>query len=103
MLATHNAKDCVVFITNNGMQSEMRSIAKVVSDYHIPVVTITSTSDNPVAKRSDIILSYGQTDENENAHGCYHFFICTNVYNRCTLLSLHRIELPVIIRFHYSI
>ena len=41
MLATHNAKDCVVFITNNGMQSEMRSIAKVVSDYHIPVI-ITS-------------------------------------------------------------
>ena len=69
MLATHNAKDCVVFITNNGMQSEMRSIAKVVSDYHIPVVTITSTSDNPVAKRSDIILSYGQTDENEMRMG----------------------------------
>ena len=65
MLATHNAKDCVVFITNNGMQSEMRSIAKVVSDYHIPVVTITSTNDNPVANRSDIVLSYGQTDENE--------------------------------------
>lgn len=69
MLATHNSKDCVVFITNNGMQSEMRSIAKVVSDYHIPVVTISSTSDNPVAKKSDIILSYGQTDENEMRMG----------------------------------
>ena len=38
-------------------------------DYHIPVVTITSTKDNPVANRSDIVLSYGQTDENEMRMG----------------------------------
>lgn len=44
MLASCDSRDCVVFITNNGMQSEMQAIAKVVVDYHIPIITITSSS-----------------------------------------------------------
>jgi DNA-binding MurR/RpiR family transcriptional regulator len=46
MLATRNSNDCVIFISNNGTQSEMQSIAKVIADYHIPIATISSTSDN---------------------------------------------------------
>ncbi|MEJ7514612.1 SIS domain-containing protein, partial [Staphylococcus lugdunensis] len=34
MLATRNSNDCVIFISNNGTQSEMQSIAKVIADYH---------------------------------------------------------------------
>ncbi|MEJ7371206.1 SIS domain-containing protein, partial [Staphylococcus caprae] len=34
MLASCDSRDCVIFITNNGTQSEMQSIAKVVEDYH---------------------------------------------------------------------
>ncbi|WHI88837.1 MurR/RpiR family transcriptional regulator [Staphylococcus epidermidis] len=69
MLATRNSNDCVIFISNNGTQSEMQSIAKVIADYHIPIATISSTSDNPVAKQSNIVLTYGQTDENEMRMG----------------------------------
>ena len=49
MLATRNSNDCVIFISNNGTQSEMQSIAK--------------------AKQSNIVLTYGQTDENEMRMG----------------------------------
>ena len=85
MLATRNSNDCVIFISNNGTQSEMQSIAKVIADYHIPIATISSTSDNPVAKQSNIVLTYGQTDENEMRmepqlhylHKCLLLIYCT--------------------------
>lgn len=69
MLASCNSRDCVVFITNNGMQSEMQAIAKVVVDYHIPIITITSSSKNIISQMSDIVLDYGQSDENEMRMG----------------------------------
>ena len=65
MLSTHDKDDCVVFITNNGDQSELRAMVKVVSDYHIPIITISSSEHNHVAKLSDIVLTYGHSDENE--------------------------------------
>ena len=43
----------------------MQSMVKVIDDYHIPIITITSTRDNPVAQASNIVLTYGKTDENE--------------------------------------
>ncbi|MDG0843555.1 MurR/RpiR family transcriptional regulator [Staphylococcus equorum] len=64
-LATHDENDCVIFVTNQGNHSEMQSMAKVATDYNIPIITISSTNDNPVAKVSDYTLIYGQTDENE--------------------------------------
>ncbi|WP_154872815.1 MurR/RpiR family transcriptional regulator [Staphylococcus pasteuri] len=69
MLASCDSRDCVVFITNNGTQSEMQSIAKVVEDYHIPIVTITSSPNNTISQMSDIVLDYGETDENEMRMG----------------------------------
>ncbi|MBO1199968.1 MurR/RpiR family transcriptional regulator [Staphylococcus simiae] len=65
LLATHNSNDCVILITNNGMQNELQSMVKVIVDYHIPIVTITSTKDNPVALASNIVLTYGKTNDNE--------------------------------------
>ncbi|BGE81730.1 MurR/RpiR family transcriptional regulator [Staphylococcus petrasii] len=65
MLSTHSDKDCVVFITNNGEQSELQAMAKVVSDYHIPIIAITSSDNNPVARQSDLVLTYGHSDEND--------------------------------------
>jgi len=64
-MATHDEQDCVIFVTNQGTHSEMQSMAKVATDYNIPIITISSSTDNPVAKISDYILTYGQTDENE--------------------------------------
>ena len=69
MLASCDSRDCVIFITNNGTQSEMQSIAKVVEDYHIPIVTITSSPNNTISQMSDIVLDYGETDENEMRMG----------------------------------
>ena len=51
------------------MQSEMQAIAKVVVDYHIPIITITSSSKNIISQMSDIVLDYGQSDENEMRMG----------------------------------
>lgn len=64
-LATHDENDCIIFVTNQGNHSEMQSMAKVAMDYNIPIITISSSNDNPVAKVSDHTLIYGQTDENE--------------------------------------
>src|SRR5699024_7673683 len=64
-LATHGENDCIIFVTNQGNHSEMQSMAKVATDYSIPIISITSSSDNPVAKASKHTLIYGQTDENE--------------------------------------
>ena len=63
MLSTHDKEDCVVFITNNGDQSELRAMVKVVSDYNIPIITISSSEHNHVAQHSDIVLTYGHSDE----------------------------------------
>ena len=64
-MATHDEQDCIIFVTNQGSHSEMQSMAKVATDYNIPIVTISSSNNNPVAKISDYTLIYGQTDENE--------------------------------------
>lgn len=64
-LATHDQRDCVVFITNHGSHSELQAMAKVATDYNISIITISSTANNPVAEISDHVLTYGQTDENE--------------------------------------
>ncbi|MCU5745221.1 MurR/RpiR family transcriptional regulator [Staphylococcus sp. SQ8-PEA] len=64
-LATHDYRDCVVFITNHGSHSELQAMAKVAADHHVSIITISSTKDNPVAQISDHTLTYGQTDENE--------------------------------------
>lgn len=77
LLATHNSKDCVLLITNNGMQSEMQAMVKVISDYHIPIITIASTETNPVAEASDLVLTYGQTDENE-----MHMGVTTSLFSQ---------------------
>ena len=68
-LSTHSNKDCVIFITNNGDQSEMLAMAKVISDYHVPVITITSKETNSIVQNSEIVLPYGSTDENEMRMG----------------------------------
>ena len=47
----HDKEDCVLFITNNGDQSELRAMVKVVSDYNIPIITISSSEHNHVAQR----------------------------------------------------
>ena len=64
-MATHDEQDCIIFVTNQGSHSEMQSMAKVATDYNIPIITISSSNNNPVAKVSDYTLIYGQTDENE--------------------------------------
>ncbi|PTI83246.1 MurR/RpiR family transcriptional regulator [Staphylococcus xylosus] len=64
-LATHDERDCIIFVTNQGSHSELQSMAKVATDYQIPIITISSSNDNPIAKISDYTLIYGQTDENE--------------------------------------
>ncbi|SCU02073.1 transcriptional regulator [Staphylococcus xylosus] len=64
-LATHDDRDCIIFVTNQGSHSELQSMAKVATDYQIPIITISSSNDNPIAKISDYTLIYGQTDENE--------------------------------------
>ncbi|WP_440866800.1 MurR/RpiR family transcriptional regulator [Staphylococcus shinii] len=64
-LATHDERDCIIFVTNQGSHSEMQSMAKVATDYQIPIITISSSNDNHIAKISDYTLIYGQTDENE--------------------------------------
>lgn len=64
-LATHDENDCIIFVTNQGNHSELQSMAKVATDYNIPIITISSSNDNPVAKVSAHTLIYGQTDENE--------------------------------------
>lgn len=64
-MATHDEQDCIIFVTNQGSHSEMQSMAKVATDYNIPIITISSSNNNPVAKISDYTLIYGQTDENE--------------------------------------
>lgn len=65
MLSTYNKNDCVVLITNNGEQSELHALVKVVSNYNIPIITITSSENNHIAKHSDIVLTYGHSDESE--------------------------------------
>ena len=50
-VVTHDKEDCVLFITNNGDQSELRAMVKVVSDYNIPIITISSSEHNHVAQR----------------------------------------------------
>jgi DNA-binding MurR/RpiR family transcriptional regulator len=47
----------------------IKAIAKVVVDYHIPIITITSSSKNIISQMSDIVLDYGQSDENEMRMG----------------------------------
>ncbi len=42
----------------------MQSMVKVIDDYHIPIITITSTRDNTMTQASNIVLTYGKTDEN---------------------------------------
>ncbi|WP_426704334.1 MurR/RpiR family transcriptional regulator [Staphylococcus shinii] len=64
-LATHDERDCIIFVTNQGSHSEMQSMTKVATDYQIPIITISSSNDNHIAKISDYTLIYGQTDENE--------------------------------------
>lgn len=64
-LATHDANDCIIFVTNQGHHSELQSMAKVANDYQIPIVTITSTHSNPIVNMSNYTLVYGSTDENE--------------------------------------
>ncbi|MGW7810635.1 MurR/RpiR family transcriptional regulator [Staphylococcus xylosus] len=64
-LATHDERDCIIFVTNQGSHSELQSMAIVATDYQIPIITISSSNDNPIAKISDYTLIYGQTDENE--------------------------------------
>ena len=34
-LSTHSQSDCILFITNNGDQSELQALVKVMKDYHI--------------------------------------------------------------------
>ena len=64
-LATHDERDCIIFVPNQGSHSEIQSMAKVANDDTIPIITISSSNDNPVAKISDYTIIYGQTDENE--------------------------------------
>lgn len=44
MLSTHNKNDCVVFITNSGEQSELQAMVKVVKDFNLSMITITTVS-----------------------------------------------------------
>ncbi|HHB3654194.1 TPA: MurR/RpiR family transcriptional regulator [Staphylococcus aureus] len=53
------------FATNQGSHSELQSIAQVATHYSIPIITISSTANNPVAQIADYALIYGRTDENE--------------------------------------
>lgn len=64
-LSTHSQSDCILFITNNGVQSELQALVKVIKDYHIPIMTVTSHKHNPVAQASEVVLVYGNSDENE--------------------------------------
>ncbi|MBU5868709.1 MurR/RpiR family transcriptional regulator, partial [Vibrio cholerae O1] len=94
LLATHNSNDSVILITNNGTQSEMQSMVKVIDDYHIPIITITSTRDNPVAQASNIVLTYGKTDENEMHMGATtslfaQMFTIDILYYRYVALNYH--------------
>ncbi len=56
----------MIFVTNQGSHSELQSIAQVATHYSIPIITISSTANNPVlAQIADYALIYGRTDENE--------------------------------------
>lgn len=63
--ATHDDRDCMIFVTNQGSHSKLQSIAQVATHYSIPIITISSTANNPVAQIADYALIYGRTDENE--------------------------------------
>ncbi len=63
--ATHDDRDCMIFVTNQGSHSELQSIAQGGHTYSIPIITISSTN-NPVAQIAGAYaLIYGRTDENE--------------------------------------
>ncbi|MCE5038618.1 MurR/RpiR family transcriptional regulator [Staphylococcus auricularis] len=64
-LSSHDARDCIIFITNRGEHSELLSMARVANDHHIPMVTISSNDENPIAELSDVTLVHGPTDEND--------------------------------------
>ncbi|WP_256082376.1 MurR/RpiR family transcriptional regulator, partial [Staphylococcus aureus] len=63
--ATHDDSDCMIFVTNQGSHSELQSIVQVATHYSIPIITISSTANNPVAQIADYALIYGITYENE--------------------------------------
>lgn len=65
MLSTHNKNDCVVFITNSGEQSELQAMVKVVKDFNLSMITITSSNHNSIAKDSDLVLTYNEDFKNE--------------------------------------
>ena len=56
--ATHDDRDCMIFVTNQGSHSELQSIAQVATHYSIPIITISSTANNPVAQIADYALIY---------------------------------------------
>ena len=62
----------------------MQSMVKVIDDYHIPIITITSTMDNPIAQASNIVLTYGKTDENE-----MHMGATTSLLLKCSRLIFY--------------
>ncbi|OEL04171.1 MurR/RpiR family transcriptional regulator [Staphylococcus casei] len=64
-LASHDEHDCIIFVTNKGIHSEMLSMAKIASNHHVNIITISSNNNNPIAKIADYTLIYGETDENE--------------------------------------
>uniref|UniRef100_UPI0030DB2194 SIS domain-containing protein n=1 Tax=Pseudomonas sp. RA_15y_Pfl1_P12 TaxID=3088703 RepID=UPI0030DB2194 len=63
--ATHDDRECVSFVTNEGSHSGLQSVAQRATHDSIPSITISSTANNPVAQIADYALIYGRTDENE--------------------------------------
>lgn len=64
-LATHGEQDFIIFITNQGNHSELQAMIKVANDYHINIITITSSYNNYIASHANFTIIYGTTDENE--------------------------------------
>ena len=85
--------DCMIFVTNQGSHSELQSIARW-PHYSIPIITISSTANNPVAQIADYALIYGRTDENEMrmaATTSLFAFTVDILYYRFVALNYHAI------------
>ena len=83
----------MIFVTNQGSHSELQSIAQVATHYSIPIITISSTANNPVAQIADYALIYGRTDENEMRMAATTSLFCTVIHGRYIVLSICSIKL----------
>lgn len=65
IIATHDARDMLFLVSNSGEHNELEAIARVASDYHLYLVALMGSDDNPIIEHADVSLIYGRVDEGE--------------------------------------